>query len=52
MSTGYVLVRCVLCKAERKIKPYEVEEDEMPECKEPGCFSIMIAVEAVKKELQ
>ena len=41
-----VVARCVSCGTRRDIHAEEVPKGEMPECKEPGCYSIMVAERA------
>ncbi len=41
-----VAARCIQCGARRNIRAGEVLEGEMPQCKEEGCYSIMVAERA------
>lgn len=41
-----VTARCISCGTRREIEAGEVPEDEMPVCKEPGCYSLMVAEKA------
>ena len=42
-----VRVRCVGCKAEREIGPYEVEPGDTPMCSK--CYNVMVPVSARSK---
>lgn len=45
-----VVVKCIVCRTRRDIHPGEVPKDEVPECKEKGCYGIMVAVRAVRRK--
>ena len=49
MSEVYVIAECVECGTKRKVRAGEVKGLDMPECENPGCYGICVAVGAERK---
>ena len=46
MRETYIVAKCVFCQTKRKVYAGEVERNDMPQCDEPGCYGICVAVSA------